>query len=301
MPRPLKTDLRDAISRSRTELSLAHPMMPASKMDQLTATAHGVSLSTVRYYLRTASPVDRRMRYSPEERRKIAGMTRSELFVYAARTGRNFNTLYSMIHRLKHSKLTEVLVEEQQRDTCEERNYIDFGRLADLRAFSFPLGAFKEARKAIRGIHDLDLRPPNYLVHKPTKKFYILTLSDQKFLLTNPRRFIHERAAHISAHWKDGSQDPHKSHFLLVDTTEHPAEMLGICLSAHPDFESALEAKRELGDETILIAQRGGAWDAPSMHFAKGERVPQFSLDAIATVLSRGNVHTISQVNMPRR
>lgn len=300
MPRPQKTELREAISRTRLKLSLENPLMPASEMDRLTALEHGVGINTVRYYLRTASPVDRRMRYSTEERVKLYNMTRAELFVYATRTGKNFNTLYSMIHRMKHSKVSEAIMNEDQQAYCEERNYMDFGKLADLKAFSFPFGAFKDARKVVRGIQNMDLQAPNYFIHKPTKKFYILTLADQKFLLTSPARFVRERAAHISAHWKDGSRDPQNSHFLLIDTLNHSAEMLGACISAHPDLESALLAKQEVEHNYVMIAQRGGAWDKPAQHFKPGEQVPQFSMDAIATVMSRGNIHTISPVNLDR-
>jgi len=298
MDRPPKHELREAIIFERLELSLGNPLMPAAEMDRLIAQAHGISISTVRYYIRTDSLVDRRVKYTPEERVRLSNMTRKELFAYAQRNNKNFNTLYAMIHRQKHGKVYDAWNNENHIKFCLERGYIYFSRLADLKAFSFPLDAFKEARKAVRGVQNLDLVAPNYLVHKPTKKFYILTLSDQQFILTNPRRFLRDRAAHVSANWRDGSQNIHKSHFLLLDTTNRTSEMLGECLEACPSFDEALVARRSYSEAIpILLVQRGGAWDGPTIKFTKGERVPQFSPDAIATVISRGNVHTISQVN----
>ena len=283
MARPSNALLRDNIRFRRLELQLEFPLLPVLELHQKLAAEFEVSLRSVWYYLRTDDKVDTRIRYTPAERERLCGLTRKQLQEYAAQTGQNFGTLYTMVWRYKMKSPTVKKQLDDYAATCQLRGRMDFARRTDLKAFGLPGDAFKEARKVIRSVQSLELLPPNYIIHAPSWKFYMLSLSEQIFLLTNPRRFLREKAAHISHNWK--SYDPKGSYFVLVNSGFEDAHYEGKTISTHDTLELAAKAAQAIlhSDNPVptKILRRHGETRSTYTRFVACEMVPKHAPGAL--------------------
>lgn len=283
MARPAKSELRSSIRFRRVELILEHPLTAATKINQMLAEEFNVSVQTIWYHLRVDSSDDKRTKYTQQERDKCCSMTRKQLLLYATQNGLNFNTLYAMVWREKSKGFSNKMRTEDYVEVCERRNFMDFGRLADLKAFHHPRDAYKEAKKAVQSVQSMDLLAPNFLVHPPSRKYYILSLSEQRFLLANPRRFLRENAQRISENWK--SYDDRDSYFVLLDARFADSHHEGKTLSVHSTFENAAhaasaKAHSENPVPTKIIRRYGSAKGAACVRYEVGEYVPKRGLDA---------------------
>jgi hypothetical protein len=290
MARPPKDEVRSDIRFRRIELKLEHPLIGDTEINATLAKEFNLSLQSIWYYLRLSKEADARVHYTPEERYKLCAMTRRQLLIYAAETGKNFNTLYAMVHRHKKNGIDNQSKTEARVELCEERNFIDFSRLVDLKAFKLPGGAFKEARKQVQSVNGLDLIPPNFLVHNGAMKFYALNLQEQLALLAAPKRFLRDNAGRITHQWK--SFDPRGHYFVLLDTAIADRHYEGTAISTHETFAAAAAAKKAADrvpePPQTLIVRKFGESRALCCRIQPGEWVQKHSPDAAGFDISMG-------------
>jgi hypothetical protein len=282
MPRPADFTRRDYIRRRRLELEAENPLMSLSKVNLLLAEEMEVTEHTIRYYLRTASYSDSRLRYTADERTKLCQMSRQELLAYAAKHNRNPDTLYAMVWRHKNKSTDNAARIRDYQMRSQARGFFDFSRRFDLQAYSFPADAFKEARKAVSAVPGLDLLPPNYLISRTAHKFYPLNLQEQHFLLSNPRRFLKENGARIAQNWKSSNPNGHYFVLLAGEETDH---YHGQVVSTHETVEAAAEAASRLlhADPPVStrVIRKYGDSRAPQFRYQPGEMVHKNAPDDV--------------------
>ena len=287
MSRPTNHTRRMNIHGRRAELRLENPLLTDTQINQMVAVENGVTIQTVWYYLRESKAVDSRVKYSAQEREKLCGMSRKQLLFYAAQNNKNFSTLYAMVRRHARNGIGYQARIEDHMDFCEEQDFMDFSRLVDLKAFSFPRDAFKEARKLVKEVNGLDLLPPNYLIHEHSRKFYALNLADQKELLVAPKRFLRENAGRITHNWK--SYNPSGHYFVLINTQHEDKHFEGLTMSTHDTLtlaaQAAKAAARAKPPTPTKILRRIGESKSPFMRYVEGERIPKGGPDAGGCVI----------------
>ena len=292
MARPTNEDRRDEVRATRMELMLEYPLAPACEINQKVAEKLAIPIHSVWYYLRIDKHTDGRTRYATAEIQKLVNMSRQELKMYAAANNKNFNTLYAVVWRYKAKTPTSSAALNTYAEIATNRGYLDFLRKADLKAFNLPGDAIKTTRKAFReSVPDLDIIGPNYLIHKVHKRYYPMSLSEQRFLLTNPKRFLKENAAHISKSW--WSYDAAGNHyFVLVDISRRNEVYEGVALSIHASLERASEAARDAirghvvpkPTPTKIIRCFGAIKESLCIRYSAGDLVPKRAPD-IAEVI----------------
>lgn len=295
MARHTNMELRDVVKNLRLELEMCNPLLPISKVNQLLAEELSISEHTVRYYVRTSNATDARVRYTDKERQELCRLSRKELEAYAAKHNRNFNSLYAMVWRYKSKVIEGGTKLKQHMASCVDQGYMDFSRAFDLKAYSFPGTAFKDARKAVSVVKGLDLLAPNYLISRTAHKFYSLTLQEQHFLLSNPRRFLKENGARIAQSWRSCSPDGH--YFVLLDASTGNSRYKGKVVSTHDTIELAAQhAKRLLHaaePKATRIIRCFGDSKSIDLRYQPGEWVRQDSPDDAGIVVQDGDVYMV--------
>jgi hypothetical protein len=275
MARPPNTALRETLTLDVLKTRTENPLMPSEDLHREVAARHNISLSCLRYYLRNSAATDARYKYSPAERHLLASMTRKELQAYAARHKINFSTIYAMVWRHRASSEASLGKIADHAAALALRNYMDFSRAKDLQAMGLPREAFKEAQKVIRAVQSLDLAAPNYIIHRPSCKFYNLSLSEQTTLLQNPRMFLKNRAQHISQNWSKYHPEGH--YFLLLDPRWSSAGSVGRTISTHDTFEAGAQAQAKYliahPDSPCELREHHGDSRSPFVRYQPGDLV----------------------------
>jgi len=280
-------ELRDLVKNRRLELEVKNPLLPLAKLNHMIADELEISEFTVRYYLRTCNATDARLRYTDQERQELCRMTRKQLEAYAAKHNRNFNSLYAMAWRYKSKAVDDATKLKQHFASCVDQGFMDFSRAFDLKAYQLPKSAFKDARKAISAVKGLDLMAPNYLISRTAHKFYPLTLQEQHFLLTNPRRFLKENGARIAQSWR--SCDPSGHYFVLLEAGTENRQYKGKVVSTHDTLDlAAQQSKRLLHAATpkvTKIIRCFGESKSVDLRYQPGEWIRQDSPDNAGVVV----------------
>lgn len=277
MPRPSNTRLREEVREARLFAELADPLRSKSDIHAEIAETFKIPLRSVWYYLRVDN-ADTRVRYTDAERHRLCAMTRKELKAYAEKCQISFDAIYTMVWRFKSQIKMDVEEQRAYERLCAARGFMDFVRKQDLKVFGLPGDAFKEARKVVRTIPGLDLLGPNFLIHTFSKKFYPLSLSEQRAILTTPRQFLKQRAQHISSNWLVG--DPAGGyHFALVNAGDETPERGAMVVSTHDTFVRAAEAARVMLKVTPMSKPEirrvlGSTREAACIRFSEGTRLP---------------------------
>lgn len=277
MSRPCNTNMRESIRTARAIAELSDPLKSKAAINAELAAEFGIPIHSVWYYLRVDN-ADTRSRYPDSLRQLLCSMSRKELKAYAEKTQASFNTLYTMVWRYKSQMKLDAVEQQEYESTCTTRGFMDFVRKQDLKVFGLPGDSFKEARRVVRAIPGLDLLGPNFIVNTFSKKFYPLTLSEQKALLVSPRQFLKQRAQHISESWLNG--DPAGGyHFVLADAAHETPERGAEVISTHDTFMRATMAARDIlrsrpAAKPVIRRVVGNTRDAACLRLTEGAKLP---------------------------
>lgn len=282
MSRPENTQLKAVISLRAAELRHADPLISAHALHEALAEEFKLPGYTIRYNLRRKDSPDGRRKYTPATLERMAELSRTELRKYATLHGIGFEALYATVWRHKTRSADSEATAASTRQVCEILGRLDVARLGDLKSFGFTKQHVKEARQVLAAAGGFELLAPNYIQHAKSHKFYILSLSEQHFLLTNPRRFLKANAAHLSANWK--SYDPSSHYFVLVDTRKANPYSEGVCVSTHNTLEGAAAAQHSYNLQPIpcpsaILRRMGGSGNRDQWRFKPGEPIPKRAPD----------------------
>lgn len=184
MARPINKKLKLQIKEARAA---------GATIEDLCEKFH-LSRNTVFYHLRTDQ--DGRMRYTDEQRRKLAGLTAEQLRLVAAKTGRSFLALSRVASREKKRR------REEARTRIILQDFLDFTQESDLRLFGFSAVEVVLANKVLNP-YGLVLQAPNILAHGASGKWQELSLDEQETLLRSAADFLRSHAPVIKTRWKD--------------------------------------------------------------------------------------------------
>lgn len=154
----------------------------------------GLSRNTIFYHLRTDQ--DGRMRYTDEQRRKLASLSSEELRVVAARTGRSLLALQRVASREKKRR------REEARTRIILDDYLSFAEPSHLRLFGFDQSHLVLAERLL-STYGLALKAPNVLTHVPSGRWQELNLAEQESLLLDSGAFLRNEAPTLKERWRE--------------------------------------------------------------------------------------------------
>lgn len=164
------------------------------------------------YYLRdpNTTDTDRRTIYPKKTLQQLYIMDTKERAAFAEKTGRSLRAVNAAVSRYirNNNKTRSELGEESAKGTINAQGFFDFSSPRHLAIMGFTHDHVVRARMGIGDPWGLALRTPNLLYHPLTKKVYVLNSTEQTELLTDPRRFLKNRAGYIKDHWQTRDHDP---------------------------------------------------------------------------------------------
>lgn len=157
-------------------------------------TEFGLSQNTIFYHLRTAG-VDRRSRYTQEEKERLAKMTLPQLRQEATKTGKTFLALHRVVLRERRKRQNDLKARLILQD------WFDFYNVEHLRFFGYTSKHVDFANKVLAKF-GLALEAPNILKHPASGKWQPLVLQDQEDILVSPDAFIRDAAPRLKPNWR---------------------------------------------------------------------------------------------------
>ena len=212
MPIPKRDDLRIKIRARAEELALLRSeidpplvkMLALEFVDEMHSKSVGAAIQMVGYYIhgrkKKDSP-DRRIKYDTTFLRGIVLMDLEDRRELEEAQGLGRRSLNEALARYKKNLNVQGLPGRVVADRVQFNNYMDFSSTPELRAMGFSRDDVKKLAQTLKHPYGLALRAPNILYHPPSKRRYVLTLNEQKELITDPARFIKMRADHIRQNW----------------------------------------------------------------------------------------------------
>lgn len=170
--------------------------LPRDVQAQMLRDEFGMTTQRIAYYLREPG-VDRRLVVDRYHLRKLSLDDAEGIAACAARFDVTEDAIRRALRRYKEPQGPET-----PRQKVQHQGYFSWQSKTETLAADVTPAEVSLARRVLRNSYNLTLEAPNILKHKPSGRFYRMSLKEQKALTADPRGFIWRNLKRIAKNWE---------------------------------------------------------------------------------------------------